>query len=108
MNINRVNSGLIQQAGAPNSRVNLTISDRGVAVENNAAPEKVSSPPSQVTSNAALQNVLTNEETQALIERFGNSSNSSNSPSINFYNGRGNQIAAATGSARGNLIDIAG
>ena len=72
MNINRVNSGLIQQAGAANSRVNLTISDRGVAVENNKTPEKVSSPSSQVTSNEALQNVLTNEETQALIERFGN------------------------------------
>ncbi len=105
MNINRVNSGLIQQTGAASARVNLTISDRGVAVDNNATSRQVARPALQITSNEALQNVLSNEETQALMEQFGNSNSSTR---LNFYNGRGDQIAATAGSARGGLVDLVG
>lgn len=107
MNIDRVNSGVIQETGSARPRINLTISDGGVSAENIKAPGAKSAQLAQVTSNSALQNVLSAEETQALIERFGNGGTGLGAGRINVYNGQGSGVAQA-GAMRGALVDLVG
>ena len=108
MNIDRTNAGSSAQVGTrPGvpARVDLTVSDQGVAASRvePTSGEAVPSP-AQITSTAALQQELSAAETRALAQSFP-------APTIagtSVYNGRGARVEVQASSAQGRLVDITG
>ncbi len=108
MNIDRVSSRIsLPGAGSVPRGVDLTISDQGVAKA--GIEQSRPAAESQVTSNQALQAVLSSAETRALQESFSPvSSASGSSQSSGVYNIMGTNSATQSASRFGSLVDITG
>ena len=114
MNIERLNAGIVRPPAAlppTSARVDLTISDRGVtSVRPQAGLETDRSPLIQVTSNRALQQVLSAEETQALQKAFSTSFHVApkTAPPATGYELQATRMRARTAPVLGGLVDFSG
>ena len=117
MNVNRLHSGVqapVQQKGQIRNTVDLTISEQGVATSpgDRAQTDAGQTVKLQITSNQALQNLLSAEETQALMQSFSPSGEvpeaTVDRSGMKVYNGRGVQIDVQTARMQGRLVDITG
>ena len=114
MNISGLNAGtpLAGPAGGPRAaeRLDVTISEAGVQV--GRPPASAAAAPGQITSDPALRQVLSADETQALEQQFaaliGRTVGDDNRIPPGGYNGRGAPRPAAPAAPRGSLVDFVG
>ena len=116
MNVHRIHSGANApglQKGQMRSNIDLTISDQGVAFSRPAQaplePERTAGV--QITSDPALQELLSAAETQALQQNFAAPTAVPEAPAsaagMSVYNGRGTRVDQTSG-MQGRLVDLVG
>ena len=115
MNIDRANSGMpLTPAVRPAGRFDLTVSDSGVTRATVQPPRRGTEPEIevQVTSEPALQKVLSAEETQALQEHFparaSTISGVGRVADAGVYGMRGARAPARAATALGQMVDFSG
>ena len=115
MNIDRANPGMpLAPAVRPSGRFDLTVSDRGVQRESAPPPRPVpeSRPGVQITSEPALQELLSAEETEALRESFPararDLSRTGRAAEAGIYGMGGATAPARQAAALGRLVDFSG
>ena len=114
MNINGVTSGIeeAKTAGGVRPReVDLTVSDRGVQLNERAEAIRAVDVPSQITSTAVLQAELTEEETLSLVQYFGSQDESvaeNAGLQANTYDLSGRNAGQGFSMAHGRLVDWIG
>ena len=116
MNVHRIQSGTnapAPQKGQMRSNIDFTVSDQGVTVSRpvQAPLDLERTAEVQITSNPALQRLLSAAETQALQQNFSAPTTAPealvSAAGMSVYNGRGTRVDQTSG-MQGRLVDLVG